>query len=269
LVNLNHNPIGQYGLSTDFQYENTKISDTYNLRADLRDEKFTFNTSYNNIDNEQETYDIQLATGFVFAGDQATITAPINTSFVIVENDENIENSLGLMGYQDSEDLIYNRFAINIGDYSLRELTVNESNLDFGIDLENEKQKFLTNYKSGSTMKIKAKNILSVKGKFYDKKTKKPLKFKAFKVFNTSTGERSTSFTNENGEFTINEVNVGHYNVSFMREKNYDGNAKYSFDIESVENGSLMDLGDIYIDLPNKKEPKKYFIYGNENNSSK
>jgi outer membrane protein OmpA-like peptidoglycan-associated protein len=271
-LNLRHNSKGKYGLSSDFQYENTKTSNNYNLRADMDDEKFRIDTTYNLRDNQEndntnQSFSIQLATGVVFAGDKATITAPISSSFIIVDNDDRLENSLGLTGYQDSDDFIYDSFAVDMSDYSQRELTVDESELDFGIDLEDAQQKFVSNYKSGSIMKIAVQNLYSVKGVFYNKTTRKPLKFKAFKIFNALTGERSNSFCNEKGEFTINQAEAGHYNITFMKERDYEGVARYSFDIKEEENQErLMNLGAVYIEMPKKKEPKKYLVYNKKSN---
>ena len=273
-INLRHNSKGKYGLSTDFQYENAKTTDNYNLRANIDNEKFRIDSTYNLRDNSKtgnknQSFSLQLATGMVFAGDRATITAPISSSFIIVDNDEKLENPLGLVGYQESDDFIYDNFAVDASDYSERELIVDESELDFGIDLTDAQQKFITNYKSGSVMEIAVENLYSVKGIFYDKATKKPLKYKAFKIFNTLTGERSNSFSNENGEFTINQVGVGKYNVTFMKERGYEGVARFSFDIKEDENQkSLIDLGNIYIKMPKKKEPKKYLIYNKKSNKT-
>ena len=265
-INLQHNSKGKYGFSTNFQYENSKIVDSYNLKSDISDEKFRIDSSYNlnrnkKADNQNELLSFQLATGIVFAGDRATITAPINSSFIIVDNDNKLENPLGIFGYQESDDFIYDSFTIDASDYSKRELTVDESNLDFGIDIAEVKQKFVTNYKSGSVMKIAVENLYSVKGIFYDKATKKPIKYKAFKVFNTLTGEQSKSFSNENGEFTINRVGVGRYNITFVKEKGYAGVARFSFEIKESNKNNLIDLGKIYIEMPKKEKQKKYFIY--------
>jgi len=273
-INLRHNSKGKYGLSTDFQYENSENTNSYNLRADMNDEKFRIDTTYNlrdntDTDNQNQSFSLQLATGMVFAGDRATITSPISSSFVIVDNDDKLENPLGLMGYQKSDAFIYDSFVVDMSDYSERELTVDESELDFGIDLKNAQQKFITNYKSGLLMEIAVQNLFSVKGIFYDKATKEPLKYKAFKIFNTLTGERSNSFSNENGEFTINQVEVGKYNVTFVKERGYAGVARFSFEIKEDENQeSLTDLGNIYIEMPKKKEAKKYLIYNKKSNKT-
>jgi len=272
--NISHNSKGRYGLSSEFQYENSDAYDKYNLRTHFDDEKFRVNTTYNlqdnkELDNENQTFSVQLATGMVFAGDRATITTPLSSSFVIVDNDDELEKPLGLTGYQKSDDFIYDSFAINISDYTQRELSVDETELDFGIDLEASEQKFVSNYKSGSIMKIAVQNLYSVKGIFYNQETKKPLKFKAFKIFNAITGERSNSFCNENGEFIINQAQAGIYNITFMKERGYEGVARYSFEIKEDETQErLMDLGAIYIEMPKKKEAKKYLVYNKKSNKT-
>ncbi len=269
--NLSHNSKGRYGLSSEFQYENSDKHNRYNLRTNFNNEKFKLNTTYNlqenkEINNDTQSFSVQLATGIVFAGEKATITAPINSSFIIVDNDNKLEKPLGLISYQESDEFIYDTYAIAMSDYSQRELTVDETELDFGTDLKEAQQRFISNYKSGSIMKIAIQNLYSIKGVFYDEKTKKPLKFKAFKVFNTITGDKSNSFSNENGEFIINQAEVGIYNITFMKEKNYEGVARYSFEIEENKyENKLINLGKIYIKMPKKKKQKKYLIYNKKN----
>jgi outer membrane usher protein FimD/PapC len=215
-------------------------------------------------DKKNQSLGIQLSTGFVFAGNTATITEPISSSFVIVNNDGKIEQPLGLDGYQDIDEHIYDSFALQLGDYTQRELNVDESELDFGIDLEKSVQSFYTNYKSGSVMDIKIQNLYSVKGVLIDKKTNEPIKRKAFKLFNREKGEKSMGFTNNSGKFTIEQVDIGTYNATLIHEEQYEGVAKFSFEIkEEAEN--LIDLGTIKIKMPKKKDTKKYIIFDGKN----
>ena len=273
-LNLRRSAEGKYGVNSDLQLETNKQATNYNLRADMNNEKFRVDASYllSNLkrdNNKNETIGLQLATGFVFAGDKATITSPINSSFVIVDNDDKLETPLGLNGYHQVDEFVYDSFAVDVSDYSERELFVDESALDFGIDLEYSKQKFLTNYKSGAVMDIAVENFYSIKGSFFEEESRKPLIHKAFKVFNTLTGERSTSFTNEKGEFIINHVGVGSFNVTFVKEHGYKGVARYNFFIKEDEKKSLMDMGKVYIKMPEKREIKKHLIYNKNKNKNK
>jgi len=272
-LNLRRNSKGRYGVNTDLQFERHKLANNYNIHADMNNEKFRIDGSYLLSDlkkshTKNETIALQMATGFVFAGKKATITAPINSSFVIVDNDDKLETPLGLNGYHEVEEFVYDTYAIDVSDYTERELFVDESALDFGVDLTYSKQKFLTNYKSGTVMEIAVENFYSIKGSFYDSETRKPLAHKAFKVFNTLTGERSLSFTNEKGEFIINHVGIGAYNVSFVKEHDYKDVARYNFFIKEDEQESLMDMGKIYIEMPEKKEVKKELIYNKKSEKS-
>ncbi len=266
-LNVDHSSGGRYGLSTNFNYNHSTKEDKYYARANLKDEKFQLDTNYNFINSKNgtknELVSLNLATGFVFAGDTTTITTPINSSFIIIDNNmDKLKKPLGIDGYQESDSYIYDSFALPIGDYTHRELTVDETELDFGIDLLLPIQNFNTNYKSGSVMKIEVKNLFSVTGKLHDSKTDKPLKSKAFKVFNTFTGNKFMSFTNDNGEFTIEQVDIGKYNVSLIREQQYEGIAKFNFEIkESDIEKKLIDLGTINIKMPKKKDVKKYLIF--------
>jgi outer membrane usher protein FimD/PapC len=269
LLSSTYTSQGRYGLSNNMEYDHSEEQDKYYIQANLKDEKFKFDTTYtmnsNKVnDKKNQSLGIQLSTGFVFAGNTATITEPISSSFVIVNNDGKIEQPLGLDGYQDIDEHIYDSFALQLGDYTQRELNVDESELDFGIDLEKSVQSFYTNYKSGSVMDIKIQNLYSVKGVLIDKKTNEPIKRKAFKLFNREKGEKSMGFTNNSGKFTIEQVDIGTYNATLIHEEQYEGVAKFSFEIkEEAEN--LIDLGTIKIKMPKKKDTKKYIIFDGKN----
>jgi len=256
---------GKYGFSNNMEYDHLVEQDKYYMQAHLKDEKFKLDTTYtvnkNNIsDHKNQSVGLQLSTGFVFAGDTATITEPINSSFVIVNNDDKLKQALGIDGYQDMDDHIYHSYALQIGDYIQRELSVDESELDFGIDLEKTTQSFYSNYRSGSVMDIKVQNVHSVTGVLVDKKTLKPISKKAFKLFNTETGKKSMAFTNAMGQFTIEQVDIGKYNAILMREEQYDGVAKFTFEVKA-DAQHFIDLGAIKIQMPQKKDTKKYIIF--------
>ena len=270
-LNLKYHSSQRYGFNSEFIAEKSQQRDNYNLRADLNNEKFRVNSNYNLSKNnygEAQNLGLQFATGMVFAGEHATITSPITSSFVIVDSDDRLKKPLGIQNYQDIDEFVYDSFAIELSDYEERKFVVDESNLDFGIDLEKFQEKFISTYKSGSVMDINVQNFYSVKGAFYDAISKKPLAGKAFKIFNLQTGEKSTSFTNDQGAFTINHVGIGKYNISFMQESQYNGVSRYSFTVDEKQKESLMDMGKIYINSPQKKEIKKLLVYSQENNQS-
>jgi len=272
-LNLRRNSEGRYGVNSNLQFETHELATNYNLRADMNNEKFRLDTSYLLSDvqsnaQKSETIGLQMATGLVFAGTTATVTAPINSSFVIVDNDDKLETPLGLNGYHEVDEFVYDTYAIELNDYAERELFVDESALDFGVDLRDSKQKFLTSYKTASVMDVAVENFYSIKGSFYEKETGNPLVHKAFKVFNAGTGERSTSFTNDKGEFIINRVGVGAFNISFTKERGYTGVARHQFVIKEGEEESLIDMGKVYIDMPKKKEVKKHLVYHQKSKNS-
>ncbi len=270
-LSLKYHSPQRYGFNSEVLIDQSEQYDNYNLRADVNNEKFRVNSNYNFSQNNYgnaQNLGLQFATGMVFAGEHATITAPITSSFIIVDNDDRLEKPLGIQNYQDADEFTYDSFAIELSDYEERELVVEESNLDFGIDLENFQEKFISSYKSGSVMEINVQNFYSIKGAFYDDVSKKPLAGKAFKIFNLQTGEKSTSFTNDKGAFIINHVGVGKYNISFMQESQYKGISRYSFTIDEKQKESLMDMGKIYIKAPQKKELKKLLVYNQESNQT-
>jgi len=260
-LDFNYNSEGKYGLDTNMQYKNSPNLDRYNIRAMIDDEKFKLNSSYNISNNKKsnkksQSSGFQFSTGIVFAGDKATITSPITSSFVIVSSDDKLKKPLGISNYQESDDLIYDTFALQLSDYKETTLSVNEVDLDFGIDLINPKQTFITAYKSGSIMNIDVKNMFSITGKIVDMH-QKAIANRAFKLFNTRTGTKVLGFTNDSGNFSVPEIEIGRYNATFMQRDGYDGVAKFSFEIkDSTEN--LINLGVIKVKLPPKTSKKKY-----------
>ena len=269
-ISASRSSSSRYGISSNMNYNHSDESEQYYARVAIKDEKFKLDTSYNMMDKangnqKNQSLGFQLATGIVFAGERATFTAPINSSFVIVNNDDKLEQPLGLEGYQNSDDYIYDSFAIGLGDYSQRELSVDETELDFGIDLENPSQIFLTNYKSGSVMEIAVQNLMSIKGLIVDDKGE-PVKNKAFKVFNTQTGSKVIGFTDSYGKFSVPEIEIGKYNATFVKEEGYEGVSKFKFEIKD-DSQNLIDLGTIKIKMPKKKEKKKYLIFDGKDKS--
>jgi len=261
----------RYGLNSELLLEKSAKRDNYSLRADINNEKFRINSNYNfskGSTSKSQNFGLQLATGIVFAGEHATVTSPITSSFIIVDSDNRLETPLGIQNYQEADEFLYDSFAMEISDYEEREFVVEESNLDFGVDLEKFQEKFISNYKSGSVMEINVQNFYSVKGLFYDEDSQKPLAGKAFKIFNLQTGEKSTSFTNDQGEFTINHVGVGKYNITFVKSAQEHTASRYSFTIGKEEEESLMDMGKIYIKSPQKEEVKKLLVYEKKSNQS-
>ncbi len=256
-LHIRHKNRGRYGLDSGLQIERNSQSIRYNLDADYNNEKFQLDTTYRISDYKEgqrnDTLSLQLSTGVVFAGDRATITTPINSSFIIVDNDDRLKEPLGINGYHKSDSDKYDTYTIEIGDYTHRELFVDESQLDFGIDLTSSEAKFTSNYRTGSQMNIAIDNFYSIEGFFYDRATHKPLINRAFKVFNRESGEKRMSFTNKEGKFIIHHVQAGVYNITFVHQRGYKGVARYNFEIKETKE-SLQDIGVIYIDMPPKRE---------------
>ena len=67
-------------------------------------------------------------------------------------------------------------------------------------------------------------------------------------------------FTNNSGRFTIEQVDIGTYNVTLTREEQYEGVAKFTFEIkDNAQN--LINLKTIKVKMPKKKDTKKYIIF--------
>lgn len=255
-LDMSYGSSQKYGVMNELYYENSEDYSNYNLRTVVNDEKFRLDSSYLYNSRKEQAFNVQLSTGVVFANDKVTMTAPITSSFVIVDNDDKLEKALGIKGYQENDAFVYDSFALELGNYSERYFEINQNNLDFGVDLKNFEENLQSNYLSGSTMDIEVQNFLALKGAFYDKVTKKPLSFKAFKIFNRQKGTKLTSFTNEDGVFNIAPIEAGTYNVSFVHEAGYKGIARHKFTIKEDKQG-ILDMGKIYIEMPKKEKVKK------------
>jgi len=262
LLSLSNHTKGYYGLTNNLDLEDTPSNQIVALRSDLRDEKFRINSNYtyntqkkNSTDNQN--FNAQLATGIYFAGDSVTISEPIDSSYIIVENDEKIEdNPLGIIGYQDIDEKPYSSFVIPSTDYRTKKIIVNEMDLPIGMDVVNAEQSFTSKYKSGSVMKIEVKSFYSVKGKLIDQKGN-PIALRAFKVFNPNTGEKEVSFTDEQGAFLLGNMEIGEYNAVLFRQKGDSDISKFSFSVKKIDGmKNLIDIGTIKVKLPKKRKNK-------------
>ena len=268
LVSLTHRTDGYYNIASNIDIENSQLNQRLAIREDVRNEKFRFSTNYTqtkpkNGTRSSQNLSSQFSTALLFAGSSWTISEPISSSFIIVDNDEKLEESpLGIKGYQEGDDYTFDSFAIQSTDYRSRSLIVNEENLDMGINLLHSKQTFISKYRSGSKMNITVKSLFSLKGRLIDQ-NKKPITLRAFKVFNIVTGNKEMVFTNDNGEFILEDVENGQYNAVLFRKKNEDGIARFSFTVDKSKHQNtenLIHIGDINVQLPKQKIIKKKLI---------
>lgn len=254
-LNLSHRTEGYYGATSNLDLEESPINQRVALRADLRDEKFRLNSNYTHTTQKESSTDnqnlnMQLATGIYFAGDTFSISEPINSSYIIVENEAKLDDTpLGIMGYQDIDDEPYGSFVVQNTDYRTKEMMVNELNLPEGMTIVNPTQNFSSSYKSGSVMKIKADSFYSVKGKLIEPNGE-VIALRAFKVYNPQTGVKEMAFTDEKGEFRLGKIEIGEYNAILFRTKGENDISKFSFSIkeESIIK-NIIDIGDIEIKL--------------------
>jgi len=262
-LSIGHKTDNNYGITTNLDLEDTPKNQRVALRADLEDEKFRLNTNYNygiqkNTSKNNQNLNMQFATGIYFAGDSFTTSKPINNSYIIVKNSEKLKNNpIGIKGYQDGDNKIYSSYIITSGDHQIKELEIDELNLPSGMDVVNTKQSFKSNYRSGSIMYIDVNSFYSVKGRLVDQNGK-PIKLRAFKVYNTNTGVKEMAFTDENGNFLLAHIEIADYNAILFREKEEDELSKFSFSVkENSGKENLIDIGEIKIKLPTKKKKKK------------
>jgi outer membrane usher protein FimD/PapC len=253
LLSISHSSKDYYGLTSNLDLEDTYSNQRASVRADFKDEKFRLNANYNynnskHSSRDSQNFNTQFATGVYFAGDSFSISEPINNSYIIVENNEKIEDTpAGIIGYQEIDDDVYDSYIISSGDHQTRELEVNELNLPMGMDIVNVKQSFKSNYKSGSVMHIDVNSFYSVKGRLVDQDGK-AIKLRAFKVYNTKTGEREMAFTDENGEFLLSHIEISDYNAILFRGKDESELSKFSFSLKESEGmKNLIDIGEIKI----------------------
>jgi len=264
-VSLNYITDGYYNTFYSLDIDDMKNSDRYSFRNYIRNEKFRLNTSYdytkNSNSKDTQTLSLQLETGVVFAGSSFTITEPMSSSFVIVENDDKIEKPLGVVGFQKEDEFKYKTYALPLSNHRVKTLEADESDLEMGVDLYEPIQKFVTGYRSGSVMKLDVKSLYSVKGILVDE-FGKPIKLRAFKLYNIDRNQKEMAFTNDKGEFEIQNIESGRYNAVLFRKADEIDNTKFSFVIdENSLKRNVIDVGTIKVKLSDKKKSKRYMIY--------
>ena len=254
-LNFSHRTEGYYGLNSNFDIEETPINQRVALRSDLKNEKFRINSNYTystqkESSSNNQNLNMQLATGIYFAGDTFSVSEPINSSYIIVENEEKLDDTpLGIIGYQDIDDEPYSSFVVQNSDYRTKKMIINEINLPEGMTIISPEQHFSSTYKSGSVMKIEADSFYSVKGRLIEPNGK-AIALRAFKVYNPQTGGKEMAFTDEKGAFRLGKIEMGEYNVILFRKKGEDDISKFSFSIKE-ENiiKNIIDIGDITVKL--------------------
>ena len=242
---------GRFGLDTSLEYENYEnISERESVRFKYTDQAYTVNANYDQTraysGNINKSGRINLATAIAFVDNEYAITRPVSNSFILIKNEDILEKQpLGIKSYNEDEP----RAAVimPMTDYSIRDISVDDKDLAFGIDLKQTDFKVATKYKEGSLVQISPKFILSAKGILYDKENE-PLSMKVFKVFNvakdgtkTVIKENPLFFTNTKGKFIIANIEEGNY---FIEEINAKEPHRFNFTLKSKKSGSgLVNMG--------------------------
>jgi len=242
---------GRFGLDTTLEYENYQnTSERESIRLKYSDQAYTLNVNYNQVQayngNVNKLGSINLATAIAFVDDEYAITSPVSNSFILVKNDEILQDKpLGIKSYNEDEPSV--SVVIPTTDYGIRKISVDDKDLAFGIDLNQTSFKVASKYKEGSLVKISPKFILSAKGSLQDEE-EKPLAMKVFKVFKvagdgtrTAIKENPLFFTNNTGKFVIANIEEGEY---FVEEINAQEPYSFSFRIKIEKIGSgLVNVG--------------------------
>lgn len=256
---------GRFGLDTTLEYENYEhTSEREALRFKYSDQAYTFNANYDQVQayngNINKSGNINFATAIAFVDDEYAITSPISNSFILIKNDDVLEDKpLGIKTF--NEDEPSPTIVIPTTDYSTREILVDDKDLAFGIDLNQTEFKVASKYKEGSLVKISPKFILSAKGILHDKKDN-PLAMKVFKVYDVAKDGTKTLikedplfFTNTSGKFVIANMEEGDY---FVEEINAKEPYSFKFTLKREKTSSaLINIGVIKVAKDIKEEKKQ------------
>ena len=63
-------------------------------------------------------------------------------------------------------------------------------------------------------------------------------------------------------------MGAGKYNISFMKESQYQGIIRHTFNIDNMQKESLVNMGNIYLKAPEKREIKKLLLFNKEHNQT-
>ncbi len=253
---------GRFGLDGAYIYEqlgDTATQDT--IRARYLHHRFTLNADYTETDpstgGKNMSGSLSAATAIAFVGDHATMTQPISNSFILVENDDYFkERPMGIKSY--NADNPVHSFTIPMTDYGLRELSVEDRDLIFGVDLKQNTFEVASKYKSGVLVEIAPKFILSVKGLVQDE-TGEAVGMKVFKVHTVDENgtkkaleENAIFFTNKEGKFVISDMDEGLY---YAEEINSEHPRSFSFSTKNQpKQEGMIDLGVIKAEVALAKE---------------
>lgn len=250
---ININKHGQFGLDASIDYENIEnLSEKESLRLRYSDQAYTIHTNYAQIAPDSginsKSANINFATAIAFVDNEYAITKPVSNSFILVKNDDVFsEEPLGIKSYNHNEPIP--SFVMPTSDYNMRNITVDDKDLAFGIDLKQSNFEIYSKYREGTLVKISPKFILTPKGILHDKDDK-PLSMKVFKVFSiaedgtkTVIKENPLFFTNTKGKFIIANMEEGNY---FVQEINAQQPYSFNFTLKSEQSGGgLVNIGTI------------------------
>lgn len=256
---------GRYGLDGAINHEesgNRSIKE--GLRSRYSHEKYLMNLDYTQtktaVGTANTSGSLGLSTAIAFVDNHYAFTQPIGNSFVLVENDDYFKASpLGIKNYNAEEPS--QSFVIPSSDYVQKELSVEDRNLIFGVDLKKSHFKVASKYKSGTLVTIAPKFLQSAQA-ILQTADGEAVVMKVFKIFKrddkgeiSALEDNAIFFTNNEGKFILNGMEAG---VFYAQEINSEEPRSFSFKIEDqAGKQTMINLGIIQLDPSDQGSKKK------------
>ncbi|MCA0933948.1 hypothetical protein LCL85_00040 [Vibrio alginolyticus] len=196
------------------------------------------------------TLQIGVETGLAWAGNNVSITSPINGGFALVSLSDNFDN------YALKKDR-YNRInivpedeggsdviLIPVNNNSQRLIKVNSENLDFNEEIENSRYVAHSKLRQGSSIILNKLSGFFITGNLINGDSQ-PLVDVVGEIKSVSSGETYPFFTDDNGNFELDMVVEGEYTVSLYK----GGQSVSSFKVleSNAVEGVFIEVGEVII----------------------
>jgi outer membrane usher protein len=201
--------------------------------------------------NSISSTEVFAGTALVFTPKAVTISAPVTNSFAIITKDPKLKDQnieINRMGDASEVSLGYWRRAVlrDIQQYNEHRLVVDSASLRDNVQLTHESYLVSPGYRSGHTVEIKVKSLMTVSGRLLLNNSEKAIPLVAGDVVKNDGGTWQASelvfFTDENGRFLLEGLTPGTWRVVF-----HDSTlAPFEFVVKEESEGEI-NVGDIHV----------------------
>lgn len=196
--------------------------------------------------SENDLTKINLRGSFLLSRAGLHFAPPVNGSFAILSPNKYLAGqkigARSTSGFNEGENTLSNDIVItNLTPYNYRLLTLDTSNLTPGYTIKKEQIALYPRYKSGHIIEIGEPGQVVLKGIIQNKS--KEYKFQMGALINMNTEETFPFFTGTRGQFLIEGITAGNYELTISGQ-----NKKHIVKINSEQTGEI-DLGKIDISI--------------------